>query len=259
MKVVILAGGHPSNISDENDHIPKPMVQIGERPLLWNIMKLYSYYGFRDFIICAGYRGELIKQYFMDYYIYRSDITVDLEKNDVVIHNNITEPWNVTIVHTGLETGTAKRIEKILPYIEEDIFIVCYGDCISNINIRNLVETHNNSGKELTLTLARPTGRNQILAVGSDGEMLLQGEKKSESEAWVNACTMVANKKNIEQLSIGEFERFEIETLNKMVQAGKVKTYKHTGFWLPVETMRDKLLLQSMWDTGTIPWKVWED
>ena len=259
LKVVILAGGLPSIISDENDKIPKPMVQIGERPILWHIMKLYSYYGFHDFLICTGYCGEMVKRYFMDYYIYRSDITVDLASNDITIHNNITEPWNVTIVHTGFETTTAKRVEKILSYIEEEDFIVSYGDCISNINIKELVENHKQSGKALTATVARPTGRNAILPVNVKGEMEADDAVVGEMNAWVNACNMVVNKSLFKKTIIQQFDRFEIETLQAMIQQDEVKIYCHNDFWLPVETMRDKLLLQSMWDCGNIPWKVWAD
>ncbi|MEG0961777.1 MAG: sugar phosphate nucleotidyltransferase [Lachnospiraceae bacterium] len=259
MKVVILAGGLPSNISDEDDRIPKPMVNIGERPILWHIMKLYSHYGFNDFIICTGYRGDLIKHYFLDYYIYRSDITVDLEKNDVTIHNNRTEPWNVTVVHTGLKTATAKRIEKVLPYIEEEEFIVSYGDCISNLNIREMVKVHQKAKRLLTVAVAKSTGRNEILSIDSTGELITPEDSPQNTNSWVNACSMVVNKKVFENIVVKEQDRFEIDTLRMMSQRKEVITYKHNGFWLPVETMRDKLLLQSMWDDNKIPWKVWSD
>ena len=259
MKVVILAGGLPSNISDENDKIPKPMVEIGERPILWHIMKLYSYYGFHDFLICTGYRGEMIKRYFMDYYIYRSDITVDLEKNDITVHNNISEPWNVTIVHTGVQSATSRRVLKALSYIEEDDFIVSYGDCISNLDIRAFVAAHKESGKGMTIALARPTGRNQIVPMDSDGKPMPAAQGLAESDAWVNACNMVVKKSALQKLGFSGEARFEKETLDAMIRINEVETYKHHGFWIPVETMRDKIYLQSMWDAKEIPWKVWKD
>ena len=258
MKVVILAGGLPSNISDENDRIPKPMVRIGERPILWHIMKLYSHYGFHDFIICAGYRGEMIKHYFMDYYMYRSDITVDLKNNDITIHNNVTEPWNVTIVHTGMTTATARRIEKVLTYIDGDDFVVSYGDCISNINIQDMIQTHKLAGKDLTVALAHPTGRNAILHVSDDGGLLNSDTGAAKIGAWVNACNMVVRKAAFQGRTVSRDERLEIETLQSFAERGQVASYKHEGFWLPVETMRDKTMLQTMWDSGNIPWKIWK-
>lgn len=259
MKVVILAGGLPSNISDENDKIPKPMVQIGERPILWHIMKLYSHYGFHDFLICTGYRGEMIKRYFMDYYIYRSDITVDLKTNDITIHNNITEPWNVTIVHTGIQTATARRVQKALPYIEEDDFIVSYGDCISNLDVNALVQKHKDSSKGLTIALARPTGRNQIIPMDGQGKLVQRAQGLTQTDAWVNACNMVVKKSALCKVEIHPEDRFEKETLDLMIRENEVGSYKHDDFWIPVETMRDKMFLQSMWDAQQVPWKVWDD
>lgn len=258
MKIVILAGGLPSTINDENDRVPKPMVQIGERPLLWHIMKLYSYYGYNDFIICTGYRADLVKQYFLDYYIYGSDITVNLKSNDVIIHNNITEPWKVTVVDTGLETTTAQRILKIKEYVSDDDFIVTYGDCITDLDINKLIDTHKDSNKDLTVMLARPTGRNTIMPISADGDLLCENDDNYiKNSAWVNGCTMIANS-NVFNYIDKVNDRLEIETIKKMSKDGKVNTYRHNGFWVPVETMRDKLFLQNIWDSRKVPWKIWE-
>lgn len=254
MKVVILAGGLASSISDEK--IPKPMLKIGERPLLWHIMKLYSMYGYVDFIICTGYRSELIKDYFLNYYIYRSDITVDLKTNDVEIHNNITEPWNVTIVDTGLESSTAKRIKMIEKYVKGEPFILTYGDCVSDINIKALVESHNNSNKLLTLAVAKPSGRSTIVPIAPDGSMEdINDSAYIENEAWSNACTMVVNSEVLDYIAENTHERFEIETVGKVSTGGMVGTYKHSGFWIPVETVRDRLVLEQKWAERSVPWR----
>jgi len=241
MKVVILAGGLPSTISEENDKIPKPMVRVGERPLLWHIMKLYSFYGYDDFIICTGFKSEIIKDYFLNYYIYESDITVDLLCNQVTIHNNISEPWKVTIVDTGLNTSTADRILKVRQFIGGEDFVISYGDCISDINIQELAETHSENKKILTLSVARPTGRNTILPV--DGHTFESGEFKCN--AWVNACNIVAS--NLIFDIIQPNDRFEVETINRVISMEQATIYKHEGLWAPVETLRDKEYLEEIW------------
>lgn len=254
MKVVILAGGLPSSISDEK--IPKPMLKIGERPLLWHIMKHYSMYGYNDFIICTGYRSEYIKEYFLNYYIYRSDITVDLKSNDVVIHNNVTDSWKVTIIDTGLESSTAKRVKMIEKYIGNEDFLMAYGDCISDINISELVKIHKNSNKMLTISVAKPTGRSEIISINADGVMEdIYDSKYIENEAWSNACSMVLSPKVLDLIDQEIYERFEIETLRKASIGGNVGTYKHEGFWIPVETVRDRLLLENKWQENKLPWR----
>lgn len=259
MKVVILAGGLPSTINEENDRIPKPMVEIGERPILWHIMKLYSYYGLNDFIICTGYKADLVKQYFMNYYIYRSDITVDLKKNDIKIHNNITEPWKVTIVDTGLDTSTAQRVKQIESYIEGEEFIISYGDCITNINVKEFIDSYRNSKAMLSVAVSKPTGRNAALNLDPNGEIISDlTALNSETEAWVNSCNMIVNRSVFTYLD-GKYDRFEIETINKITKRNQVSTYKHYGFWSPVETMRDKIILENMWKEKKALWKVWED
>ena len=257
MKVVILAGGMPSNISEENDKIPKPMVKIGERPLLWHIMKSYSSYGFHDFIVCTGYRAELVKEYFLDYYIYSSDITVDLQKNDVIIHNKVSEPWKVMVVDTGLNATTGERIRKIQKYIEDDAFIVCYGDCITDLNVSSLLSAYHESPHLVTMAVARPAGRNAVLNLDADGNLASDSvlQINYAADAWVNTCHMVLSKEIFSYLA--SRESFETTTINRLRKTRKVATYKHEGFWMPVETMRDKLFLEELWQHGNAPWKVW--
>lgn len=257
MKVVILAGGLPSNISEEAGKIPKPMVRIGDRPVLWHIMKSYSSYGFNDFIICTGYKAELIKEYFLDYYIYSSDITVDLQKNDIIIHNKVSEPWKVTVVDTGLNSATGGRIQKIENYIEDESFIVCYGDCITDMNITDFLAAYYQSPHLVLMAVARPSGRNAVLNLDSDGNLAsdIVLQNNCEANAWVNTCHMILSKEIFSYLA--SHESFETTTINRLRQTRRVATYKHEGFWMPVETVRDKLFLEELWQQGHAPWKVW--
>lgn len=257
MKVIILAGGLPSSISEETGKIPKPMVKIGERPVLWHIMKLYSYYGFNEFIICTGYKAETIKEYFLDYYIYSSDITVDLQNNDIIIHNKISEPWKVTVVDTGLSSPTGERIRKIENYIEEDAFLVCYGDCITDLNITDFMSAYYKSPHLVLMAVARPSGRNAVLNLDLEGNLVsdIVLQNNCEANAWVNTCHMILSKEIFSYLA--SHESFETATINHLRQTRRVATYKHEGFWIPVETVRDKLFLESLWQQGNAPWKVW--
>lgn len=247
MKVVILAGGWPSSINEDLEGIPKPMVELGGRPLLWHIMKQYSYYGYNDFIICAGYKSKMIKEYFMNYYIYESDITIDLQTNAIEIHKKKTEDWKVSVIDTGLNTSISERILRVKDYIDDDLFFINYGDCISNINIRNLEKYHKNHSKILTVSVANPTGRNTILE--------LNQEKKSQ--AWVNACTMLCEPSIFSYLDVEE-TYLEYGLFKRLYDCGEIIAYEHTGFWTPVETKRDKSLLEQMWDEQKAPWKIWE-
>ena len=257
MKVVILAGGMPSNISEENARLPKPMVKIADRPILWHIMKSYSSYGLNDFIICTGYKAEAVKEYFLDYYIYSSDITVDLQKNDIIIHNKVSEPWKVTVVDTGLNATTGERIRKIQKYITEEAFIVCYGDCITDLNITGLLNAYKENPHLVTLAVARPSGRNAVLNLDACGNLSsdIVLENNYEADAWVNTCHMVLSKEIFSYLA--PKESFETTTINRLRKTRRVATYKHEGFWMPMETVRDKLFLDELWETGNAPWIVW--
>ncbi len=257
MKVVILAGGLPSTVSEEDEKIPKPMAEIGGRPILWHIMKSFCHFGFHDFIICAGYKGAMIKQYFMDYYIYGSDITVDLQKNTVEILRKKTENWNVTVVDTGLETPVTKRIELVKDYIGEEPFIVAYGDCVSDIDISKLVEQHITGGKLATVAVARPTGRNGIMPIGEDG-LFSEDNEKTQADAWVNACTYVFEQGIFEYLDSTK-SYMEQGLFNELAREQLVCAYKHQGFWSPMETRRDRSVLERMWNEGKAPWKTWRN
>lgn len=245
MKIVILAGGLPSTINTEEEKIPKPMLRVGGRPLLWHIMKLYSYYGYNDFVICTGYKSEMIKEYFMNYYIYKSDITVNLQNNEVVIHNKETEQWKVTVVYTGVEATTASRIFQIRDLLKGEDFIVSYGDCVSDINISQLVNTHKKNGQLLTLTVARPAGRSAILPMSRQQSQ--EDRDTVRRFAWANACNMVVSSEIYEHMDPDE--RFEIDTVNRVIEEGRVATYEHEGLWVPVETVRDRALLEDVWRT----------
>lgn len=259
MQVVILAGGLPSSINAEPESIPKPMLEIGGRPLLWHIMKSYAQFGLNDFIICAGYKADLIKQYFLNYYIYQSDITVDLAKNKVTIHNKVTEPWSVTVLNTGLNATTAERVRQVKPYIDADSFIVSYGDCLSNIDINALLLSHKQNKCIMTAAVANPTGRNTVLDIDEAGK--IKGSNPfvhTAGNAWVNACTMVVTTEIFQYLD-DTCGTFETDVLNKLSLLHEVSAFYHTGFWSPVETVRDRNQMQYLWENGKAPWKIWKD
>ncbi|MDF2609539.1 MAG: glucose-phosphate cytidylyltransferase [Lachnospiraceae bacterium] len=258
MKVVILAGGMGTRISEESHLKPKPMVEIGERPILWHIMKIYSYYGFHDFIICCGYKGDLIKEYFMNYYMHQSDVTIDLANNTTQIHENTSEPWKVTLVNTGLHTATGGRIKMIQKYVNEEPFMMTYGDGVSDVDIKALVEYHNMHGKIATITATRPAGRFGAIQVDEESnEVNSFKEKAKQDQAWVNAGFAVFNKEIFNYLGDGS-KMLETEPYEKLAEDGQMVAYKHDGFWSPMDTMRDKSYLESCWNGGNAPWKLWK-
>ena len=252
MKVVILAGGTRSTISNEQQGIPKPMVEIGGKPLLWHIMKSYSAHGFNEFVICGGYKVDLIKEYFMDFYIYQSDITVDLQANTIQVHKNRTEDWKVTVVDTGLYSATGHRVAQIQNYITEKTFIVTNGDCLSDINITDMIAYHEIQGKKATMAVARPTGRNEALQIAEDGRIVRDANNTRESQAWTNACLYVLEKKVFGSLN-GNYSLESLLTDN-LAEDGQLITYKHNGFWTPVETSRDRVNMENLWNAGVAPW-----
>ena len=256
MKVVILAGGMGSRISEESHLRPKPMIEIGGRPILWHIMKIYSSYGFNDFIVCCGYKGHMIKEYFMDYYMNESDITVDLKNNDTTIHQNTSEPWKVTLVNTGLHTPTAGRIKQILKYTKDEPFMMTYGDGVSDINIPKLLEFHKKMGKTVTITAAKPAGRWGTIQIDEEKQLVTTFKEKAKMEqAYVNAGYAVFNPEVATYLD----EEYMLETVpyEKLTEAGQMAAYQHDGFWYPMDTMRDKDYLEMEWANGEAPWKIW--
>lgn len=259
MKTVILAGGLGTRISEESHLRPKPMIEIGEQPILWHIMKTYSYYGFRDFIICAGYKQHMIKEYFADYYLHRSDITFDFSnEGNITVHNNISEPWRVTIVDTGLNTMTGGRIRRVRDYIGKETFMLTYGDGVSNINIPKLLEYHRAYGRAATLTAVQPGGRFGVLDIGRNGDITTFAEKSKEDGGWVNGGYMVLEPQ-IFDLIEGDDTIFERAPLERLAGQGQLKAYQHHGFWQCMDTLRDKELLERLWESGQASWKVWGD
>lgn len=257
MKVVILAGGLGTRISEESHLRPKPMIEIGGMPLLWHIMKGYSYYGYNEFIICGGYKQHMIKDWFANYYLHTSDVTFDFsEENKVVLHNSNTEPWKVTIVDTGLNTMTGGRIKRIRKYIGEEPFMLTYGDGLSDVNISELVNFHETSGMAVTITAVEIGQRFGVLEILENNRVASFKEKLEVDERRVNAGFMVLEPKIFEYIN-GDETIFERQPLEDMVNDGLVNAYKHDGFWQPMDTQREKERLESLWNTGNAPWKVW--
>lgn len=252
MKAVILAGGNRSTISNEQEGIPKPMLEIGGKPLLWHIMKSFSAYGINEFIICGGYKVDMIKEYFMDFYIYQSDITVDLQNNTVQIHKNRTEDWKVTVVDTGVYTATGQRVAQIQEYIDENEFIVTYGDCLSDIPIDKMIDFHLAQNKIVTMAVARPTGRNRVLNINEKGEINKNKEVNADIKAWTSACIYIL-KKEIFQFLNGNYELDQL-LIDNLSDKGEIASYKHDGFWMPIETYRDRVQMENMWNAGIAPW-----
>lgn len=252
MKVVILAGGQRSTISNEQIGIPKPMAEIGGKPLLWHIMQYFASYGLNEFIICGGYKVNMIKEYFMDYYIYQSDITVDLQTNMIQVHKSRTENWKVTVVDTGMYAATGQRVAQIRDYIEEDDFIVTDGDCLFDIRIDRLIEEHDKQRKLATMVVARPTGRNKAVMIGNEGQVVRSEEDIKTSQAWANAGMYVLHKKVFD--FIGGNYSLEQTLVNSLAERTQLVTYKHEGFWAPVETYRDRVDMENLWNAGVAPW-----
>lgn len=260
MKVVILAGGFGTRISEESHLRPKPMIEIGDAPILWHIMKIYSHYGFNEFIICCGYKGHMIKEYFANYYIHHSDMTFDFTaENKMIVHANVAEPWKVTVVDTGLHTQTGGRIKRIAPYIGNERFMMTYGDGVSDINLTKLVQTHENSGKIVTLSAIQPSGRFGILNINDrDGTITGFHEKAQEDGVWINAGFMVMEPEVFDYID-GDSTIFERSPLERLSADGKLGVYKHNKFWSCMDTARDKGVLEADWASGKAKWKVWVD
>ena len=258
MKVVILAGGLGTRISEETGVKPKPMVEIGSEPILWHIMKYYSTYGFNDFIICAGYKQNIIKDYFVSYLRNHIDIEVNLNKNTVNILNDHREKWNVKVIDTGYLTMTGGRIKRIEKYIEEeDNFMLTYGDGLSNVNLKELVISHNKSKKFLTISAVQPKGRFGVISFKND-KVLNFTEKPPGDDMWINGGFYVMNRQIFDYIK-GDETVWEEEPMKKLVNDRHVNAYKHTGFWKPMDTMTDKRQLEEIWNSGSAPWKIWKD
>ena len=257
MKTVILAGGFGTRISEESHLKPKPMIEIGEMPIIWHIMKQYSHFGFNDFIICAGYKQSVIKEWFANYFIHSSDITFDFSKgNEIIVHNRHSEPWKVTIVDTGLNTMTGGRIKRVKEYINNETFFLTYGDGVSNVNIKELLGFHKKHGKLATITTIQPEGRFGYIDL--DGNKVLSFREKSEHDTgWINAGFMVLEPEVLNYID-GDNSVFEREPMERIAAEGQMVCFKHTGFWQCMDTLRDKEKLERLWVSGKAPWKYGE-
>lgn len=259
MKVVILAGGFGTRISEESHLKPKPMIEIGEQPILWHIMKEYSHYGFNEFIICLGYKAYKIKEYFSDYFLYTSDVTFDLCKNEMIVHKNCSEDWKVTLVDTGLNTMTGGRVKRIQEYIGNETFMLTYGDGVSDVNIKELVDFHKKHGKIATITAVNVGQKFGVLAIGEDNQITSFREKNNNDGAVINGGYMVFNPEIFDYLPNDDTTVLEQEPLENLARDGELMAYKHEGFWKCMDTQRDKMQLEEMWRTGNAKWKTWEE
>lgn len=258
MKVLILAGGYGSRLSEETDLKPKPMVDIGGKPILWHIMKIYSQYGFNEFIILCGYKGYVIKEYFANYFIHHADVTFDLGKNQMQVHNNPSEPWTVTLLDTGLDTMTGGRVLRAKPYLRADEpFMLTYGDGVSDINILELVSFHKSHGKQVTMTSSQPEGRFGALDLENGGKVSKFVEKPKGDNSWINAGFFVCEYSVFNYIKNGDRTIWEREPLEMVAQNGELYAFKHEGFWQPMDTLRDKMSLDGQLKQGKAKWVKW--
>lgn len=259
MKVVILAGGMGTRISEESHLKPKPMITIGEQPILWHIMKYYTHFGFHDFIICCGYKGHAIKEYFADYYLHRSDVTFDFsDRNKMVVHENVAEPWRVTLVDTGLYAQTGARIKRIEKYIEDETFMMTYGDGVGNVDLNALLAAHYATDAITTLTAIQPGSRFGVLDLDETGEKIIGfREKDKEDGGWINGGFMVMEPEVFNYLNFEDNCVLEQTPLQTIAQEQKLGIYKHYDYWQCMDTQRDRNLLEYHWNNGIAPWKVW--
>lgn len=255
MKAVILAGGTGSRLSEETAARPKPMVEVGGRPVLWHIMKIYSAHGIHDFIVCLGYKGYVIKEYFANYFLHMSDVTFDLAQNRMRVHQNFAEPWQVTLVDTGAETMTGGRLKRVRPYLEgEDEFCFTYGDGLADVDITALVRFHREQGALATVTAVQPPGRFGALVL--EGSRVSDFREKPEGDGWINGGFFVLSPRVIDYVE-GDDTVWERAPMERLAREGQLANYTHRGFWQPMDTLRDKNQLEEMWAAGRAPWKVW--
>lgn len=258
MKVVILAGGYGTRLSEMTDIKPKPMIEIGGKPMLWHIMKIYSHYGFNEFVVCLGYKGYMIKEYFANYFLHQADITVNLEDNSLKTYNCKAEPWKISLIDTGLKTMTGGRIKRIKDIIGNETFMLTYGDGLANINIKELLAHHEKNSKFATVTAVQPKGRFGALDISNNGEVSSFLEKPKGDSVWVNGGFFVLEPKIFDYIE-GDDSIWEREPLEGITKAKELVAYKHDSFWLPMDTLRDKRELEDLWDSGRPPWRIWEN
>lgn len=258
MKVVILAGGLGTRISEESHLKPKPMIEIGGRPILWHIMKYYSEFGFHDFVICLGYKQYVVKEFFADYFLHTSDVTFDLANNKMEVHNNYAEPWKVTLVDTGLNTMTGGRVKRIQPYIGDEPFMLTYGDGVCNVDLKGLVEFHKSHGKTATITTVSIDQQKGVLDIGPDNTIRSFREKAASDGAIINGGFMVLNPEVFSYLK-DDTTVFEQEPMTRLAAEGQLMSFYHDGFWQCMDTQREMQLLETLWQSGNAPWKIWKE
>lgn len=257
MKAVILAGGFGTRLSEETSLKPKPMIEIGGKPILWHILKLYSFYGINDFLICCGYKGYLIKEYFANYFLHQSDATFTMSNNSMKVNQNKAEPWTVTVVDTGENTMTGGRLKRVADYLENDeSFCFTYGDGLSDVNISELIKFHNRHGKLATLTATRPPGRYGVLKFGDNDVVSSFQEKPDGDGSWINGGFFVLSPKVIDLIKNDETS-WEEQPLSNLAKNNQLFAFKHDGFWQPMDTLREKIMLNNLWSKNAAPWKIW--
>lgn len=257
MKAVILAGGLGTRLAEETDVRPKPMVEIGGFPILWHIMKIYSAHGVNEFIICLGYKGHMIKEYFANYFLYTSDVTFDMKHGgNMHIHDNTTEPWKVTLVDTGAETMTGGRLKRVREHIGNETFCFTYGDGVSDVDITKSIAFHKQQGRKATMTIVQPPGRFGAVLF-KDGKVEEFQEKPEGDKNWINGGFFVMEPSAIDYID-GDHQMWEHDPIKRVCADGELSAFKHTGFWQPMDALRDKLKLQALWDSGDAPWKIWD-
>jgi glucose-1-phosphate cytidylyltransferase len=257
MKVVILAGGFGTRLSEETDVKPKPMVEIGGKPILWHIMKIYSAFGANDFIVCAGYKGYVIKEFFANYFLHTSDVTFDLRENSLEVHERRSEPWRVTVVDTGDETMTGGRLKRVAPYIGEETFAFTYGDGVGDVDIGRLIEFHRSHGRLATMTAVQAPARWGSVDVAADQRVEKFREKPAGDGAWINGGFFLLERAALDYIRDGDATYWEREPLEGLARDNQLMAYHHRGFWRPMDTLRDKRDLDALWDEGRAPWKAW--
>jgi glucose-1-phosphate cytidylyltransferase len=257
MKAVILAGGYGTRLSEETSVRPKPMVEIGSKPIIWHIMKIYAAHGIHDFIICCGYKGEVIKNYFANYFLNSADITFDLQRNEMQVHRHVVEPWRVTLIDTGEATMTGGRIKRVKEYIGNETFCLTYGDGVSNIDITRLIDFHRSQAALATLAAVQTPGRFGAFSLAENQTKILHFREKSQQDgAWINGGFFVLEPEVMGYIE-GDNTVWEREPLEALAKHEKLAAFRHTGFWHPMDTLRDKMVLDELWNTGKAPWKIW--
>jgi len=257
MKALILAGGFGTRLSEETDIKPKPMVEVGGKPILWHIMKTYSHYGINEFVILLGYKGYYIKEYFANYFLHQSDVTIDMSSGNMEVHNNSSEPWKVTLLDTGLNAMTGARVKKAKDHIGNEPFLLTYGDGVADINIQETLDFHKKHGKLMTMTAAQPDGRFGALDIDENNKVAAFKEKPKGDGSWINAGYFVCQPEVLDYIPQGDNAILEQEPLKNLAKDGQIYTYKHNDFWMPMDSLRDKIKLNEMCETQDAPWMVW--